>query len=63
MCHKMQFNWYTMTGKTADDIDMLLASRWDDLELIIDENMVVTDISGEFVAIGKIVGIGNGICC
>ena len=63
MSTKKQFNFYTMIGDTELDTEMLIASMWDDLELIIDSDGVVTDIAGNYVAVARYVGVGNGICC
>lgn len=63
MSTKMQFNFYTMIGETEIDTEMLIASMWDDLELIIDSDGVVTDIAGNYIAVARFVGVGNGICC
>ena len=63
MSTKKHFNFYTMIGDTELDTEMIIACQWDDLELIIDSDGVVTDIAGNYVAVAHFVGVGNGICC
>ena len=64
MCHKIAFNPYTMTGRTADDTDCIIVYMSElEEELCMNTDGEIETISGEFVAMGKIVGVGNGICC
>jgi hypothetical protein len=64
MCHKISFNPYSMTGKTRQDDDYIIVFMAElDEELTMDEKGTIETLSGEYVAQGKIVGIGNGICC